>query len=119
MPGLDSGGTEVAVAFTASRGETRDATEEEIKNLQHVVDDKLPRTVWIALVISAVERFTFWAVTTPWRKNSKTPFRYPQLTTSQKTTCRIAQAAAMLEGLWAWDSQLLQTSTTHSPSFIA
>lgn len=49
--------------------EKRDATEDEIKNLPHVVDS-LPFIVWIALVASGAERFTFYAVTTPWRQSS-------------------------------------------------
>lgn len=71
------------VVSTASYDETRDTMEEEIKTLRHVFSDQLPRTVWIALVISAVERFTFWATTTPWHKNCKTPFYRVQLTTLQ------------------------------------
>lgn len=48
-------------------GLRRDATEEEIKTLRHVVD-RIPRTVWIALMIGAVERFTYYCITPPWRK---------------------------------------------------
>lgn len=50
-----------------NQDERRDATEEEIQNLRHVVDS-LPFVVWIALIASGAERFTFYAVTTPWRK---------------------------------------------------
>lgn len=46
--------------------ERRDATEEEIKDLPHVVDS-VSRAVWVALIANATERFTFYAVTTPWR----------------------------------------------------
>lgn len=49
--------------------ERRDATEDEIENLRHVVDS-LPFIVWIALMASGAERFTFYAVTTPWRELS-------------------------------------------------
>ena len=45
----------------------REATNEEIKHLPHVVDS-LPTVVWIALVAGAADRFTYYAVTTPWRK---------------------------------------------------
>lgn len=45
----------------------REATEDEIVNLQHVVDS-VPAVVWVALVAAAAERFTFYAATTPWRK---------------------------------------------------
>lgn len=44
----------------------REATEEEVKELRHVVDS-VPFIVWVALVANATERFTFYAVTTPWR----------------------------------------------------
>ncbi|KAL7904102.1 PTR2 domain-containing protein [Trichoderma velutinum] len=44
----------------------REATEEEVKELRHVVDS-VPFIVWVALVANATERFTFYAVTTPWQ----------------------------------------------------
>ncbi|KAM5485498.1 peptide transporter ptr2 [Microsporum canis] len=44
----------------------REATEDEIVNLQHVVDS-VPAVVWVALVAAAAERFTFYAATTPWQ----------------------------------------------------
>lgn len=47
--------------------ERRDATEEEIKTLPHVVDS-IPLIIWIALVAGELERFKFYAVTDPWRK---------------------------------------------------
>lgn len=47
--------------------ERRNATPEEIKTLPKVVDS-LSFNVWIALLASAAERFSFYAVTTPWRK---------------------------------------------------
>ncbi|KAH8692743.1 oligopeptide transporter [Talaromyces proteolyticus] len=46
--------------------EKRDATEDEVESLPHVVDS-LPFVVWIALVAGGAERFTFYAVTTPWQ----------------------------------------------------
>lgn len=45
----------------------RDATDEEINGLRHVIDE-LPRKVWISLLVSGAERFTFYAASTPWRK---------------------------------------------------
>lgn len=45
----------------------RDATDEEIESLRHVVD-KLPRKVWVSLIVSGAERFTYYTITTPWRK---------------------------------------------------
>ncbi|KAG9505034.1 hypothetical protein J7337_002000 [Fusarium musae] len=53
--------------------ERQDATEEEIKELRHVVDS-VSLAVWVALVANATERFTFYAVTTPW------PFSHSQIT---------------------------------------
>ncbi|RKL43037.1 hypothetical protein BFJ72_g4450 [Fusarium proliferatum] len=52
--------------------ERRDATEEEIKELRHVVDS-VPLAVWVALVANATERFTFYAVTTPWQNYIQNP----------------------------------------------
>ena len=46
--------------------ERRDATEEEIRSLPHVVD-KIPVTVWVAESIGAAERFTYYGITAPWR----------------------------------------------------
>ena len=46
----------------------RDATEEEIKSLRHVVDT-IPRIVWVALMVGAAERFTYYGVSAPWRKS--------------------------------------------------
>ena len=51
----------------ATEWERRDATEDEVKTLPHVVDS-IPIVVWIALVAGALERFTYYAVTAPWRK---------------------------------------------------
>jgi proton-dependent oligopeptide transporter, POT family len=47
----------------------RDATEEEIASLRHVVD-KLPRKVWVSLLVSGAERFTYYTISTPWRKST-------------------------------------------------
>jgi POT family proton-dependent oligopeptide transporter len=47
--------------------ERRDATDDEIRDLTHVVDS-LPSIVWIALVASGAERFAFYALTAPWRE---------------------------------------------------
>lgn len=44
----------------------RDATRDEIESLPHVVDD-VPYIVWAALLAGAAERFTFYAITAPWR----------------------------------------------------
>lgn len=49
----------------------REATLVEIESLPHVVDS-VPFIVWVALVAGAAERFTFYAVSTPWRKLSAT-----------------------------------------------
>lgn len=47
--------------------ERRDATDEEIKTLRHVIDH-LPLAVWIVAFAGAAERFTYYAITAPWRK---------------------------------------------------
>ena len=47
--------------------ERRDATEDEIDSLPHVVDD-IPTAVWIAEFIGAAERVTYYSITTPWRE---------------------------------------------------
>jgi hypothetical protein len=47
--------------------ERRDATEEEIQTLRHVIDH-LPFAVWIVAFAGAAERFTYYAVTAPWRE---------------------------------------------------
>lgn len=51
----------------STRCEKREATEDEVENLRHVVDS-VPGVVWVALVAAGAERFTFYAVTTPWRE---------------------------------------------------
>ncbi|KAI0417869.1 POT family-domain-containing protein [Xylaria grammica] len=52
--------------------ERRAATDEEIKTLPHVVDT-IPPIIWVALVASATERFTFYAVKTPWQNYVQNP----------------------------------------------
>ncbi|KAF2720992.1 peptide transporter PTR2-A [Polychaeton citri CBS 116435] len=51
---------------TPFKVERREATEDEVKNLRHVVDS-IPNSVWIALTIGSAERFTFYAVSAPWQ----------------------------------------------------
>jgi len=46
--------------------ERREAMDEAINNQRHVVDE-LSRGVWISLAIGACERFTFYAISAPWR----------------------------------------------------
>lgn len=62
----------------ATEDEKRDATEDEVRNLRHVIGS-LPFIVWIALVASGAERFTFYAVTTPWRKFNLWPQNHEDL----------------------------------------
>ncbi|CEJ92610.1 hypothetical protein VHEMI08249 [[Torrubiella] hemipterigena] len=49
-----------------AREERRDASDEEIKSLPHVADS-IPFNVWVALLASGAERFSFYAVSTPWQ----------------------------------------------------
>lgn len=51
----------------ATERERRDVTEDEVKALLNVVDS-IPLIVWMALVSGALERFTYYTVTAPWRK---------------------------------------------------
>jgi hypothetical protein len=55
-------------SLTTAKGEQerRGATEDKIRDLPHV--DSLPFIVWIALVASGAERFTFYDVTKPRRE---------------------------------------------------
>lgn len=46
----------------------RDATEEEIKILPHVVD-RIPFAAWAVILAGAAERFTYFGVIAPWRKD--------------------------------------------------
>lgn len=46
----------------ATEYERRDATEDDVKTLPHIVDP-IPLAVWIALVAGALEGFTYYAVT--------------------------------------------------------
>ncbi len=75
--------------------ERRDATDKEVAELRHVVDS-VPFIVWVALVANGMERFTFYAVTTPWREFEHLEldiiqrFRIDvELTALQRITCRI------------------------------
>lgn len=52
---------------SSTLNDVRDATDEEIQRLRHVVD-RLPRKVWIALLASGAERLTYYVISTPWRK---------------------------------------------------
>ena len=45
----------------------RDASDHECQTLPHVVDE-IPTTVWIAALIGAAERFTYYGITAPWRE---------------------------------------------------
>ena len=56
------------------------ATEEEIKNLFHVVDD-IPIGVWLASFVAAAERFTWYGATGPLRMTNLTPQFAPSFST--------------------------------------
>lgn len=100
--------------------ERRDATEEEIKELRHVVDS-VPLAVWVALVANATERFTFYAVTTPWRTYHQSSLNFvcsmiANLHFVQRTTYRIPLIASPFLALWDWGKQRLQTLRVHFSS---
>ena len=67
--GPNTAATPLDVTATSQPGsfERRDATEEEIRSLPHVVDE-IPLAVWIAELVGAAERFTYYGLTTPWRE---------------------------------------------------
>lgn len=50
----------------------RDATNDEIENLPHVVD-RLPPEAWVAALIGASERFSYYCFVSIWRKSH--PFK--------------------------------------------
>lgn len=52
----------------------RDATEEEIRTLPHIIDE-IPAAVWIAQFIGAAERFTYYGITAPWRETRQPSFK--------------------------------------------
>ncbi|OAL57338.1 MFS general substrate transporter [Pyrenochaeta sp. DS3sAY3a] len=52
--------------------EKRDATENDINSLPQV-SDKLPVSVYIALAGGAMERFAYFALTTPWQNYMQNP----------------------------------------------
>lgn len=45
----------------------RDATDEEVENLPHLVD-KLPPAAWAAALIGASERFSYYCFVSIWRE---------------------------------------------------
>ncbi|KAI9679130.1 MAG: hypothetical protein M1822_007340 [Bathelium mastoideum] len=54
--------------------ERRDATEEDLTNLPHVVD-AIPTAVWVAELIGAAERFTYYGITAPWQNYMQNQMR--------------------------------------------
>lgn len=47
--------------------QTRDATDEEIDSLPHVMDST-PTAAWIVVLAGAAERFTYFGIIAPWRR---------------------------------------------------
>ena len=45
----------------------RDASEEEIRGLRHVVGE-IPTTTWIVALTGAASKFAFYGLTVPWRE---------------------------------------------------
>ncbi|KAI1908922.1 peptide transporter ptr2 [Ophidiomyces ophidiicola] len=50
----------------------RDATEEEIKTLPHVID-RIPFAAWAVIFAGAAERFTYYGVIAPWQNYMQNP----------------------------------------------
>jgi hypothetical protein len=57
----------ILTGSSTSTFEDRDATEEEINTLPHVVD-KIPFSATLVIIAGAGERFTYFAIIAPWRK---------------------------------------------------
>lgn len=94
----------------------RDATEEEIQSLPHTVDS-IPRAVWIVTIAGAAERFSYYAVSAPWRESDSNPFAsHHWANLLQRTTCRMRPTTQIFQALLGWDKALLQILTMHSCS---
>lgn len=81
------------------------ATEEEIKNLFHVVDD-IPTGVWLASFVASAERFAWFGATGPLRKASRQNL-YSHFHTNvvQKITSNMIATARSREH-WVWSKPL-------------
>lgn len=107
--------------------EPRDATDDEIRNLPHIVD-RVPLAAWAAALIGAWERFGYYSMITIWRKiishmvvASSSPSATFQLSymTRQKITCRMNENLIRSQGPWVWASgplQPYQTASSYSSS---
>ena len=87
------------------------ATEEEIKNLFHVVDD-IPIGVWLASFVASAERFAWFGATGPLRKANLMPkFALSFLDTEvfQRTTFNMTAIARSQEH-WASNRPLHPSS---------
>ena len=75
------------------------ATEEEIKNLFHVVDD-IPIGVWLASFVASAERFTWFGATGPLRMANLIPkfaLGFSTLNSFQRTTFNTTATARFRE----------------------
>jgi len=58
---------EIELQATSDADLPRDATDEEINSLPHIVD-KLPPKAWAAAAIGATERFSYYCFVSIWRE---------------------------------------------------
>lgn len=73
---------------TTSGHETLPTKRSKISRLRHVID-RVPRKVWISLLVSGAERFTYYAISTPWRESLPDYcIASPAEVEPQKITCK-------------------------------
>lgn len=71
--------------------------EDEVKPVPVV--DKLPAAVWIVAIAGAAERFAYYSLAAPLRREFLVSVAASQLTMAQKTTFRISEAVPS-QGPW-------------------
>ncbi|KAI9659785.1 MAG: peptide transporter ptr2 [Bathelium mastoideum] len=71
-PEKSSNGPVIATEVGAPDCLPRDATEEEIHSLRHVID-KIPFTVWLVAFTGAASQFGYYGVTIPWQNYMQNP----------------------------------------------
>ena len=100
-----------------SMSERRNATEEEMATLRHVAD-RLPLAVWLVIFGGAAERFTYYALTTPWRMLSTLASMQLLTDAAQRTTCKTLVDIKPCRELWVLVNRLQLTFTMRFLSFL-